>query len=157
MTVQEIDGSSPSPPHGIIHIPGTGDPGNRRTCQPLVPFQETAQIIAVSAVPLRPTVPGWKASHLVEPAGVPRLGNQLHIPQDGVEGHGLEQGGLVHGGPVLVAPQNGGQIKPEAGHPVFGYPITQAVDNETARHRMVAIYNNARQESIYSKYYCQYL
>ena len=127
------------PPGGAVDVPGAHHPLRRRLGAALVPLEVAAYVVPVAPVPLRPAVPGREGAHLVEPPGVPRLGDELHVPQDGVKGHGLEQGRLVHGGAVLVAPEYGGQIEPEPVHPVGGDPVAQAVHNHLVDHGVVAV------------------
>ena len=49
------------------------------------------------------------------------------------------RGGLVHGGAVLVAPQDGGQVEAEAADVVGGDPVAQAADNHLVDNRVVAV------------------
>ena len=127
------------PLSGLVDVPGAHDPQSGGLGAARVAFEIAAHIVPVAAVPLRPAVPGGEAAHLVEPAGVPGLGDELHVPQDGVEGHGLEQGGLVHGAAVLVPPQDGGQVEAETADVVGGDPVAQAVDDHLVYDGVVTV------------------
>ena len=126
-----------------VHILRAHQTQGGRLGAALAALEVAAQVVPVAAVPLRPPVPGGEGAHLVEPPGVPGLGDELHVPQNGVEGQGLEQGRGPHGGAVLTAAQDGGQIEPEAVHAVGGDPVAQAVQNHLTDHRVVAVHGIA--------------
>ena len=124
---------------GLVDIPGAHHPEGGGLGAARVPLEVAAHVVPVAAVPLRPAVPGGEAAHLVEPPGVPGLGDELHVPQDGVEGHGLEEGGFVHRAAVLVPAQDRGQVKAEAADMVGGHPVAQAVDDHLVDNGVVAV------------------
>ena len=124
---------------GGIQVGGAGDALDRRPGQTSVSLQEAAQVVPVLAVPFCPPVPGGKGPHLIQSAGVPGLGNELHPAQDGIEGQTLQQGRFGQGSAVGVPAQNGGKVKPEPVHPVLHHPVPQTVQNELTHHRMVAV------------------
>ncbi len=106
-----------------------------------VALEEAAHIVAVFSVPLSPAVPRREAADLIKSAGVPRLGDKLGVAEDRVKGEALEQRRLIHRRAVLVASENGGEVEAEAVDLIFGYPIAQAVLDEVAHDRVVAVEN----------------
>ena len=139
MAGQEVHGRALPPLQRIVHVPGAGDPGDGRPRQAPVPLQEAPHVVPVSAVPFRPSAERRETPHLVEPHRVPGLRNQLHLAQDGIMGNLLDDGRLGHGLAVLVPCQYGGQVEAEPVHPVLCHPVAQAVDDEPAGHRVVAV------------------
>ena len=84
--VRKVDGRVAAPGDRVIEIRGTGHP--RCAAIPAIsgiPFQEAAHVVAVAAVPLRPSFPGGEGADLIESACVPGLCDQLDISQDRVE------------------------------------------------------------------------
>ena len=80
----------------VIDVPGAGEAQGGGLGHSPVPLEVAAHVVPVAAVPLGQPVPGGEGAHLIEPAGVPGFGDELHIAQDGVEGQGLEQIGRAH-------------------------------------------------------------
>ena len=96
MTGQEIHGRIVPSPFRIIDILGTGNSARSNLPHAKIPFQEIAHIIPISAIPFRPAAPGGETAHLIEAARIPRLGDQLHIPQDRIESQTLQKRRLTH-------------------------------------------------------------
>ena len=70
---------------------GAGDPADRSVSHAVIAFEKITQVIPVTAIPLCPPAPGWEAAHLVEPAGIPRFCDQLHIAEDRIAGQALQK------------------------------------------------------------------
>ena len=131
------------PPLIAVDVRGAGQPQGGPLGEALVPLEVAADIVPIAAIPLRPPIPGGEGAHLIQPARVPGLGDELHVAQNGVEGQGLEQGGIAHGGTVLAAAQDGGQIEAEAVDAVGGHPVAQAVQNHLPDDGVVAVHGVA--------------
>ena len=138
MAGNEVDGGV-FPALGGVHILRTDQPHGGGLSQPPVPLQVPAHVVPIAAVPLRPAVPGGERTHLIQSAGVPGLGNELYVSQNGVERQRLEQRRLFHGTAVLVPAQDGRKVEPEAVHPVVGHPIAQTVQNHLVDNGVVAV------------------
>ena len=73
----------------LIQIRRADDPLHCRLRHPSVSFQEAAEIIPITSVPFGPAVPVRETSHLVQPACIPCLGDELYMPQNGIIGQAL--------------------------------------------------------------------
>ena len=139
MAVEEIDGSVLIPHIIRVEVRRAGHPVAGRVGQRQVAPQVIPHIIPVAPVPFRPAVPGREGAHLIEPAGVPGLRDQLDIRQDGVTGQLLQHGRVLQGRTVLIPSQDRGQIKAEAVHMVGGRPVAQAFQDQLLDHGMGAV------------------
>ena len=74
-----------------VQIWRTDDPSGRLRRLPVIPLQEIPHGIPVFSIPLRPPVPGRKASHLIQAACIPGLRNQLRIAQNGIKGQPFQK------------------------------------------------------------------
>jgi hypothetical protein len=79
---------------------------------PASPFQK-AHVVAVAPVPFREAVAG-EGADLVGPGGVPRLGDDLGVAQDGVLGDVFHDGRVGQQFAVLIAGEHGGEVEAEA-------------------------------------------
>jgi CheY-like chemotaxis protein len=73
---------------------------------PAIAFQETPRAIAIFAVPFHPASVARKISHLVEPAGIPRLGDKLAVGQHGVVGEEFQQRGIRQRAALAIATED---------------------------------------------------
>ena len=69
-----------------VEIAGAGDTPGGIPGLPAVALQKAAQRVAVAPVPFCPAMVGGEAADLIQPAGIPCLGNQLDIAQDRITG-----------------------------------------------------------------------
>ena len=76
----------------------------------IFPFQETAEGIPISPVPLCPPLAGRKPPHLVEAAGIPRFRNQLYLTQNRIVSQAPKQRRIADRGTVHISPQDTGQV-----------------------------------------------
>ena len=139
MTGQEIHGRIVSSPFRIIDIPGAGNPACGDLPHTKVSFQEIAHVIPISTVPFRPTAPGGKTAHLIESTRIPRLGDQLHIPQDRVKSQTLQKRRFTHRRTILVPPQDGGKIETKTVYMIGSRPVPQAFQDHLMHNGMVAV------------------
>ena len=82
-------------------------------------------------------------AHLIQAGGVPGFGDQLGIGQHRIVGHALQQRRVLQHAAVLPASENGRQVEAEAVHVHFRHPVAQAIDDEVAHHRVVAVHGVA--------------
>ena len=139
MTGQEVDRRVVTAVGRVIEILGAGQTVSCCPCEVAVALEEAAEVVAVLSVPFRPAVPAREAADLIQSAGVPRLGDQLGRAEDRVERKALEQRRLIHRRAVLVASEDGREVKAEAVDFIFGHPVAQAVLDEVAHDRVVAV------------------
>ena len=62
-----------------VDVGAAADALGEHTKQPIVAAPEPSHVVAVLTVPLRPAAVG-EAPDLIRSGGIPRLGNELHIP-----------------------------------------------------------------------------
>ena len=124
---------------GVVNVPGACNTLSSNPPHTVIPFQKIAQIIPVPAVPLRPAIPGRKGSHLIQPARIPGLGNQLHTPQNRIKGKALQKRGLTHGGAVLIPSKDSCKIETETVHVIGCGPVTQTLQNHLMDNGMVTV------------------
>ena len=108
--------------------------------QALVAAPESADIIAITAIPFRPPAAGlWKTADLIQARGVPRLGDQLGVAQQSVLRNHLDDGRIDQHVALAIAAKDGGEIEAQAIDVHFADPETQASEDEFADDRMVAV------------------
>ena len=122
-----------------VEVAGAGDAPGGLPGVPVISLQISPQGIPVASVPLRPALAGGELPHLVEPACVPGLRDQLHVPQDRVGGQKLQQRRVVQGRAVLMPPQDAGQVEAEAVDAVAHRPVAQAFQDQLADDGVVAV------------------
>ena len=120
-------------PGVLVQVGRSGDPA-RELAERRLTAPEVADGVAVGAVPLGPL--RREAAHLVAAgADVPGLGDQLHLADDRVLLHELEE----RGQPVDVvelAGQGRGEVEAEAVDVHLGDPVAQRVHEQLQRVRM---------------------
>src|SRR5262249_1327611 len=94
--------------------------------------------VAEPAVQLGPAAPGRELADLRQ-AGVPGLGDQLGAGQHRVLGNVLQQRRLFQHPAPRTAAQGGRQVKAEPVHVQFRDQVGQAVEDQVAHHRVVAV------------------
>jgi hypothetical protein len=104
---------------------------------------EAAHVVAELAVPFLPAVAD-EAADLVQPGRVPGLGDQLDAGETGVRLDVPEHRRIAHRRAGLVAREDRGEIEPEAVDVHLLDPVAQAVDDQPAHDRMVAVQRVAR-------------
>ena len=139
VAIQKVHRGIISTDRRIIEIPGAGDPADRSVSHAVIAFEKITQVIPVTAIPLCPPAPGWEAAHLVEPAGIPRFCDQLHIAEDRIAGQALQKRRLFHRHSVLISTEDTGQIETESVHMVGSGPVTQAVQDQLAHDGVIAV------------------
>ena len=126
----EVDARDRAASRGLVEVGGAGQPAGelaeRRLTAP-----EVAHGVAELAVPLGPL--RREAADLVAAgADVPRLGDQLHLADDRVLLHELEERRQpVH--VVELAGQRGGEVEAEPVDVHLGHPVAQRVHDQLQR------------------------
>ena len=128
---------------GLVEVGAAQQARRQRRGHACVALHELAHIVAEDAVPLRPSSPRRQCSHLVQTGRVPGFGDQLGIGQHGIVGHGLQQRRVLQHAAVLPATKDRCQVEAEAVHVHLGDPVAQAIDDEVAHHRVVAVHRVA--------------
>ena len=133
----EVDGVVGRPPVVGVEVRGAGEPGGDGARPRGVVAPEVADLVAVLVVPLHP-----RRRHATDEVavhrGVPRLGDQLHVPQDRVLADGDQQVG-AHVDVVAGAGQRRHQVEAEAVDVHLGDPVAQRVEDEPQRQRVVGV------------------
>ena len=104
----------------------------------LVALDEAPDVVAEAAVPLRPAEAG-EVADLVQPAGVPGLGDDLGVGQLVVELDVPEDRRIVHRVAVRAARQDRGEVEAEAVDVHLADPEEQALGDELLDQRDVAV------------------
>src|SRR3984957_18302902 len=98
---------------------------------------EVSHVIAKPVIPLSPA--RRKAANLISArAKVPRLGDQLHVSEDRILAHDLQEAAFGVK-PVGLARKDRPKIETEAVDPRFGHPIAQTVRDHLNDARMAEI------------------
>ena len=139
MAIQKVHRGIISTDRRIIEIPGAGDPADRSISHAVIAFEKIAQVISVTAIPFCPPAPGGEAAYLVEPTGIPRFRDQLHVAEDRIAGQTLKKRRLFHRHSVLISTEDTGQIETESVHMVGSGPVTQAVQDQLAHDGVIAV------------------
>ena len=128
---------------GQIEVGTSQQARRQRRSHSGVTLHELANVVAKHAVPLRPASPGRQRAHLVKPGCIPGLGNQLGIGQHRIVGQALQQRRILQHASILPAPQHRCQVEAESVDMHLHHPITQAIDDEVAHHRIVGVHRVA--------------
>ena len=99
---------------------------------------ETADVVAVAVVPLRPATAG-KPAYLVRAARVPSLGDDLRVAQERILGDALDDRRVLEKVARLVPPQDRAEVEAEAVDVHLHDPIMEAVADEGTHDGMVAV------------------
>ena len=100
---------------------------------------KAAQIIAVFSIPLCPAIPSRERTDLIHAADIPRLCNQLHAAENGVECQTFQQRRFGKRTAVLIASENARKIKAKT---VTRYSTTQYRRQSRIKlpyHRLIAV------------------
>ena len=106
-----------------VKITGTG---NTPGCIPGIPkitFQERAEAITVTSVPLGPSAAGRERTYLIQSTGVPCLGNQLDISKYRVIGKKLQKWWIVKWRTIFMSSKDAGKVETETIHTVVNGPV----------------------------------
>ncbi len=132
----EVDAGERPATGVLVEVGGAGESGGELTQRRLA-APEVAHGVAVGAVPLRPL--GREVADLVATGtDVPRLGDQLHLADDRVLLHELEE----RGQPVdlvELARQRRGEVEAEAVDVHLGDPVAQRVHDQLQRVRVADV------------------
>ena len=104
-----------------------------------VAAHEAAHVVAELAVPLGPALTGGERAHLVEAGGVPGLGDELGVGEHRILGDALEHRRVGQHLAVLAAAEDRGEVEAEAVDVHLRHPVAQAVDDQLADDRVVAV------------------
>ena len=105
---------------------------------PGIALDKRAHVVAEAAIPLFPLLTD-KAAHLVEPSSIPCLGDQLCAGQDRVVLDVPQDRRVGQRRALLVAREDGSQVKAKTVDMHLLHPIMQAVDDHAAHHGLVGI------------------
>ena len=139
VTGNEVDAVIRRPPAALVEVGAAAQASGQGGDQPVFAAQEAADVIAEMTVPFRPAPPGREAPHLVEPGGVPGLGDQLGVGQDRIVGDAFDQRGIGQHRSVASPPQDGGEIETEAVDVHLGDPIMQTLQDQISHVGMVTV------------------
>src|ERR1700733_8188109 len=117
-------------PGGLEEVRTSRDPSGDLAHQAAVPPNEAAYGIAVAPIPYRPPRAAWKTADLVEPAGIPRLGDDLDIGQCLHQLDVPEHRGIAHRRPIGATRQYRALVKPETVDVHVADPEFQALADE---------------------------
>ena len=120
----QIGGAAQASRHGSDHASVTA---------PVAP-----NVIAVATVPLCPTQIAERPD-LVSTRSIPRFGDDFGVRQHRILSNQIHQRWVRHQVPVAIARKDARKIKSEPIDMVVMYPMSQAMENELAANRMVAI------------------
>ena len=124
-----------------VEVRGARQPGRDRPHTVARRAPEVAHRVAVLVVPLHPR--RRELAHAVAvPRGVPRLGDQLHVPQHGVLPDGGQQ--VPTHVDLLAGPgQRRHQVEPEPVDVHLGHPVAQRVQDQPQRGRVAGVHGVA--------------
>ena len=138
VTGHEVEARTWFSPLVPVDVRAAEEPLAHRLDRRPVALDERPHVVAEATVPLRPAVAD-EAADLVQPAGVPRLGDQLGAGQDRV-GLDVPEGRRIgHRLTVLVARQDRREVEPEAVDVHLVDPVAQAVEDQPADDRAVRV------------------
>ena len=106
---------------------------------PDIALQIRPERVPVLSVPLCPSAPGWKASHLVHAARIPGLRDQLHARQQRIPCQTVQKRRVFHRGAILIAPKDTGQIESESVDVIVDRPVPQTLHDQFLDDRMIAV------------------
>ena len=121
-----------------VEVGAAEQPGRHLRYRAAVALPEAADVVAEAAVPLLPGVSD-EASHLVEPRGVPRLGDQLRAREHGIRLDVPQRGWPWHGLSRFVAREDGGEIEAEPVDVHLFHPVAQAVLDQPPHDRVIGV------------------
>ena len=106
---------------------------------PDIALQIRPERVPVLSVPLCPSAPGRKTSHLVHAARIPGLRDQLHARQQRIPCQTVQKRRVFHRGAVLIAPKDAGQVESESIDMIVDRPVPQALHDQLLDNRMIAV------------------
>ena len=133
----EVDRVVRRPPVVGVEVGRPGEPGGDGAVAGGVVAPEVADLVAVLVVPLHPRR-RHPADQVAVHRRVPRLGDQLDVPQHGVLADRDEQP-AVHVDVVAGAGQRRHQVEAEAVDVHLGHPVAQRVEDQPQRQRVVGV------------------
>src|SRR5882724_8863188 len=119
------------------HVAGTGESLGELADFPAVAPPERSNRVPVAVVPLRPAR-GKSTELIAAPAHVPGFGDQLDVGERGFGAQRLEKGAVLVEA-VAFARQHRRQIESEPIHVHLFYPVFEAVDDQRANLRVLAV------------------
>ncbi len=134
----EVDAGKRRPSRPRVQVGAAGDSRGDRADQTGVAAHEPPHVVAEATVPLRPAPPRERAQ-LVEAAGVPRLRDQLRVPELVGQFSQLDDRRVLHDGAVGCARQHRGEVEAEAVDVVRVDPVAEAVEDQLRRDRVVDV------------------
>ena len=111
--------------------------GHRTSCS-VAAFEKRPDIVAKPPVPFFPAVADERAD-LIKAGGVPGLGDQLDIGEDGVGFDIPKDRRRRHRPAFLVTRQYRGEIDAKAVDTHLADPITETVENQTTDNRLIGV------------------
>src|SRR4029453_17686583 len=85
----EVDGAGGGPAGRLVDVGAPAEAGRERTREAGIAAPETPDVVAIAIVPFRPA--RRKGAEAVPVGGVPRLGDQLDVAEEGILRDSLEQ------------------------------------------------------------------
>ncbi len=137
MAGDEVDALQRTLARRAVQVGAAGDAGREVPGAVRVAAPEPPYVVAVLAVPFGP--PARELAHLVGPGGVPRLGDDLGVPQYRVLVDDLYQGRVAHDVAVLVPSQDRGQVEAEPVDVHVDDPVAEHLEDEFADQGVVAV------------------
>ncbi len=134
----EIDAAKRWASGVLVQIAAAGKSGREGTQCSAVATPESSHVVAVTAVPLCPAMISKRAD-LVGTGGVPGLRDDLRVRQQRILGDDFDHRWIGNQVAGPVAAQNAGQIEAESVDVVVVDPVTQAMEDHLADHRMVTV------------------
>ncbi len=102
----------------VVEVVAAAEPRGQGRGHARVAPPEPPDVVAITAVPVRPAALPGKCPDLVEPGGIPGLGDQLGVAEQRVLGDPLDDRRLDQHVAVPVAAQDRGQIESESRRPL---------------------------------------
>ena len=143
MTSHEIDALFRLPFPVGIEVWTSQQPRRQSRHQPVVAAQEPPHVVTKLAIPFAPGVT-HETAHLIQPARVPRLGDELCSGKMGVGFDVPEDRRVRQGTPALVAGKNRGEVEAKTVYVHLCHPIPQTVHDQPSNDGMIGAIVGAR-------------
>ena len=135
----EVDGVARKAVVPLIEVGTAANAGSDEGGEAGVAAPEAANVVAVVAVPLGPAATEGEAADLIQPGGIPRLGDQLRVREYAVFGNAFDHRRLDHHVPFSIPPQNTGEVEAKPIDVHVADPVAEAGHDEVADDGMVAV------------------